>query len=1450
MTLEPDEVEQRNDKSQRRQQKLLHPLNGLIIFKNRKENINNNRIIPYSTVFLCHLFSVFILSIVTVKCTVVVRLEMDEERENGTLVGLLIKYIPNHITARHKSLLFRPISKDHAYLFYVHPDDGRIYVLKRIDREELCQYKDNTYHRLPSPTNSKIRQTSEKQLENFTQIHHCRLTFSVSIIKTIGSTINIIEVIRVYITVNDIDDNKCVFTPDSKQTIYLPEDLKPDAHIGVELNQPTDLDAHPDHTISSGKILLYSRNSNNGEENLISQSQISNLPFKLIISPTDSLIKPYSLSLYLTEKLDYETITGYNLIVEANSKYGAANQSCFLQLNIIIQDKNDHKPFFSTNYSEINIAENFNISLPLYTFSATDSDSSIVYSKVIYELDKTAEDAIKTTFFINPNSGSVYLKLKLNYKKCSAYTIPVIARNPLDEEETILNGKISHHLYSEASVSFTSIHMKTNMYSTAKLIVNVIDINDHPPVITFQSLDGSSHLMIPEHSSNLPLDFAIISVTDDDDGLNGEVTCSLIGNYTDQFKLTSIITKNNLKTVSFDNVWQSISDERNIWSKMGVIYKLSATVSFDREQTSHFNLTVECYDHGTPQLISSEVIYFEIADINDNKPVFNSSEVHLAIMEDSDPLRRQTNYEIIKMVATDNDFGNNSLIKYYLKGDDRMTEHFRIDESTGVIRSNGNLDRETSDRFEFVAVAQDCGFPSLSNSVTIQISIRDYNDEQPKFQKQVYEFHINENNRPDQYIGSITCSDRDIGSNGLVYFEIESIHDTSHAHHTTDHFIFSAALYQSSFTDEHFINVSSRLDLPFEILNYFDTQKNVYLVKIYAKSKLDREVLLKTSELVKPSTFSLSSSLAPSSSSSSRKLYNENLKILERFDKRDDVGYKFWIMGGDQGQPQQHGRALVHVIIDDENDNRPHFVKPKGDKFLIELSYLERVRNPIYKLLAMDDDAGKNGTVRYEIQYVTVEFSPDVTGKPEINAEQNFFLSNKLNYTHQKISKNSLFSLNPLSGLLRLNTQFSQSDINKVFTINIKAYDLGIPHSEHSYISLHIKVVNSTPSETKRILDSFVDEEDENGAVENQINFYTKWKSHSQLSMNSFIILSTVTVSFVLSVILVYAIGYVLRRRRAKQDSTQSKCLHFIRPVEQKSGALLFEDGYQYIDIRQKRNRLNYDDNQKNISSPMQNQLNEIARGELSSTKISAAINYNSPSDDTPFSPNIDNLDKFWNISDGYRSHSQTEVLSHPLIVHLEPISTRMMDTNFIQPITILYPTHSEEHDDLISIHLNATLAQSTSCHHSNSSDMSLGKPNFKNSNGVNDLCSKDFKDFHSPDNKNEGTVQFSIGEFRLNELQSFDDNNSLRKPKTSEFQHACFHAQLTKRNSLSSVGQDSGNGDSLETTTVSLIPVTRPTCLDNSLKMASTEDFNKQPVNLSLIHLFTPLSSVKEIDN
>ena len=51
-------------------------------------------------------------------------------------------------------------------------------------------------------------------------------------------------------------------------------------------------------------------------------------------------------------------------------------------------------------------------------------------------------------------------------------------------------------------------------------------------------------------------------------------------------------------------------------------YQIVTTRSLDREQEVTINTTISCTDLGSPRLTSSEYIEVNIADENDNTPIF------------------------------------------------------------------------------------------------------------------------------------------------------------------------------------------------------------------------------------------------------------------------------------------------------------------------------------------------------------------------------------------------------------------------------------------------------------------------------------------------------------------------------------------------------------------------------------------------------------------------------------------------------------------------------------------------------------------------------------------------------------------------------------------------------------------------------------------------------------
>lgn len=81
-----------------------------------------------------------------------------------------------------------------------------------------------------------------------------------------------------------------------------------------------------------------------------------------------------------------------------------------------------------------------------------------------------------------------------------------------------------------------------------------------------------------------------------------------------------------------------------------------------------------------------------------------------------------------KIVASDEDYGDNANVTYSLISNE--SHPFYITPMTGILKVNGELDRETKALYELKVMANDNSKkePQLKSTVEIEINIMDIND--------------------------------------------------------------------------------------------------------------------------------------------------------------------------------------------------------------------------------------------------------------------------------------------------------------------------------------------------------------------------------------------------------------------------------------------------------------------------------------------------------------------------------------------------------------------------------------------------------------------------------------------------------------------------------------------------------------------------------------------------
>ncbi|KAM9310450.1 protocadherin-20 isoform 1-T1 [Pholidichthys leucotaenia] len=222
------------------------------------------------------------------------------------------------------------------------------------------------------------------------------------------------------------------------------------------------------------------------------------------------------------------------------------------------------------------------------------------------------------------------------------------------------------------------------------ITVLVADVNDNAPCFL------QSHYQLGvEENNQAGTSLLQVSASDADTGYNGRVTYRL-------GKHTSAVF--------------------HIDSETG---QLSVSAPLDREEQAVHKLTVFARDCGYPPLESTATVSIYVLDQNDNAPTFQTPHLIFFLPENA-PLFSQVG----RIEVTDPDEGENGNTELRVIN---ISGTFIVDNAQGMLRTAGNLDRETEDCYELYVLASDHGRPlAFTSTARVTVFVEDINDNRPK----------------------------------------------------------------------------------------------------------------------------------------------------------------------------------------------------------------------------------------------------------------------------------------------------------------------------------------------------------------------------------------------------------------------------------------------------------------------------------------------------------------------------------------------------------------------------------------------------------------------------------------------------------------------------------------------------------------------------------------------
>ena len=179
--------------------------------------------------------------------------------------------------------------------------------------------------------------------------------------------------------------------------------------------------------------------------------------------------------------------------------------------------------------------------------------------------------------------------------------------------------------------------------------------------------------------------------------------------------------------------------------------KLRVNTDLDRETVQNYTMVITATDKGVPALTETQTLVIKITDDNDHSPVFDPASYSTSVYESCQLDQCPSNVKSVKIgdvllqvSATDLDIGLNGVVRYFIVGGDNNHD-FSLDQSSGVLRVQKNLDYERVQNYDLIIQAEDSGENSLNTTTRVSITVQNVNDNAPLFLDSPYIGFVREN---------------------------------------------------------------------------------------------------------------------------------------------------------------------------------------------------------------------------------------------------------------------------------------------------------------------------------------------------------------------------------------------------------------------------------------------------------------------------------------------------------------------------------------------------------------------------------------------------------------------------------------------------------------------------------------------------------------------------------